>query len=243
MKPKIYAMIPARIGSQRLKLKNLSLLNGKPLIYYAIKAAKTSGVFDKIYVNSDDKIFKKIAKRYGVNFFNRNKKLGSSNTKSDEVVYDFLNNFPQADILVWVNSITPFQTNKEIKEIVNFFVRKKKLHSLITVENKKTHCNFNNKPLNYSIKSKFEKTQDLKKVQIFIYSLMMWKRKKFLNEYKKKRSAILCGNTFFYPLKNLSTIMIKKFEDLKLAEFIIRSKSKKFVLKYDKIAKDLFEKK
>ena len=30
MKKKIFAMIPARIGSQRLKLKNLSLLNGKP---------------------------------------------------------------------------------------------------------------------------------------------------------------------------------------------------------------------
>ena len=28
---KIVAMIPARIGSERLKYKNLALLNGKPL--------------------------------------------------------------------------------------------------------------------------------------------------------------------------------------------------------------------
>ena len=56
MKKKIFAMIPARIGSQRLKLKNLSLLNGKPLIYYAIQSAKDSHVFDSIYINSDDKI-------------------------------------------------------------------------------------------------------------------------------------------------------------------------------------------
>jgi CMP-N-acetylneuraminic acid synthetase len=35
-KPKIYAMIPARIGSTRFKMKNLALLIGKPMIAYAI---------------------------------------------------------------------------------------------------------------------------------------------------------------------------------------------------------------
>ena len=50
MKDKIYAMIPARIGSQRLKFKNLALLNNKPIIYYAINAAKQSKCFDKIFI-------------------------------------------------------------------------------------------------------------------------------------------------------------------------------------------------
>ena len=45
-------MIPARIGSQRLKLKNLAMLNGKPLIYYAIEAAKKSEVFDEIIIKN-----------------------------------------------------------------------------------------------------------------------------------------------------------------------------------------------
>ena len=56
---KIYSMIPARIGSERLKFKNLSLLNGKPLIYYAINSSLKSRVFDKIYLNSDNNIFEK----------------------------------------------------------------------------------------------------------------------------------------------------------------------------------------
>ena len=62
MKKKIYAMIPARIGSKRLRKKNLALINKKPLINYVIEAAKQSRVFDKIILNSDHKIFKKIAK-------------------------------------------------------------------------------------------------------------------------------------------------------------------------------------
>ena len=49
MKQKVFAMIPARLGSQRLKLKNLAILNGKPLIYYAVKEAKSSKVFKFIY--------------------------------------------------------------------------------------------------------------------------------------------------------------------------------------------------
>ena len=54
MNNKFIAMIPARIGSTRLKYKNLALINGKPLIYYAINAAKNSKMFNKIVLNSDD---------------------------------------------------------------------------------------------------------------------------------------------------------------------------------------------
>ena len=59
MSPIIYAMIPARAGSERLKIKNLSLLDGKPLISYSILAAKDSGIFNKIIINSDNDSFLK----------------------------------------------------------------------------------------------------------------------------------------------------------------------------------------
>ena len=68
-KANIIAMVPARIGSTRLKMKNLALINGKPLISYAIEAAKASGVFSRVVVNSDNEIFAGIAKRYGVDFY------------------------------------------------------------------------------------------------------------------------------------------------------------------------------
>ena len=236
MRSKIYAMIAARIGSQRLKYKNLALIDKKPMIYYAITAAKKSKCFNKIFINSDHEIFSKIAKRYKVNFYQRAKKLGGSNITSDSIVYDFMKNIPEPDILVWVNSIAPFQTASEIKTIVRFFSRKK-IDSLITIKNDKIHCNFNKRPLNYSKDSKFSKTQDLQEVQTFVYSLMMWKRKSFMKKYKKDKNAILCGKTYFYPVKNMSTIIIKKFDDLKLANYVMKSKSKKFVLKYDKILK------
>ena len=108
MKQRVIAMIPARIGSSRLAMKNLALLDGKPLIYYAIQTAKQSGVFEEVVVNSDSRVFEKIAIRYGVDFYFRPEQLGSSEAKSDSVVYDFMQHYP-ADVLVWVNSIAPLQ--------------------------------------------------------------------------------------------------------------------------------------
>ena len=90
-------MIPARIGSTRLKMKNLALINGKPLIYYSINAAQKAAIFDKIVINSDSSIFHSIADTYGVDFYKRPKHLGSSTTKSDDVVLDFIKEY-QSDL-------------------------------------------------------------------------------------------------------------------------------------------------
>ena len=50
---------------KRFKLKNLRKINGKPLIYYPIKAAIESKVCDKIFVSTDSKKIAKVAKILG----------------------------------------------------------------------------------------------------------------------------------------------------------------------------------
>ena len=58
----IVAMIPARLGSTRVKNKNLRLINKKPLIQYIIDTAIKSKLLDQIYVNSESEIFQNISK-------------------------------------------------------------------------------------------------------------------------------------------------------------------------------------
>ena len=58
-KKKIISVILARSGSKGLKNKNLTNLDGKPLLYYAIEAAKSSKFIDKIYVSTDSIKLKK----------------------------------------------------------------------------------------------------------------------------------------------------------------------------------------
>lgn len=48
------AVIPARGGSKRIPRKNIKPFCGRPMIAYAIDAARATGVFDHIVVTTDD---------------------------------------------------------------------------------------------------------------------------------------------------------------------------------------------
>lgn len=224
MKEKIVAMIPARLGSQRLKRKNLALLDGKPLIYYAINNAKKTGIFNRVVVNSESLLFKYIAEEYGADFYRRPTHLASSTAKSDDVVYDFIIHNP-CDILVWVNPISPLQNPTEIKDVIRHFLRSR-LDSLITVKQEQVHTLYRGKPLNFKKNEKFSKTQDLEPVELFVYSIMMWRTDIFISTYKKRGYALFCGRFGTYPVGKLSSIIIKREQDLMLADYILRSFSK-----------------
>ena len=59
------AVIPARGGSKRIPRKNIRDFCGKPMIAYAITAAKESGLFDHIVVSTDDHEIIQVAKTWG----------------------------------------------------------------------------------------------------------------------------------------------------------------------------------
>jgi len=59
------AIIPARGGSKRIPRKNIKEFCGKPMIAYAITAAKESGLFEHIVVSTDDEEIALIANAWG----------------------------------------------------------------------------------------------------------------------------------------------------------------------------------
>lgn len=229
---KIVAMIPARIGSERLKYKNLRLLGDKPVISYVIKAAQESKIFNNIVINSDEQLFEEIAERYNVEFYLRPKHLGSSTTQSDEVVFDFLK-YHSCDLLVWVNPIAPLQTGTEIKKAVNFMI-KNKFDTVITSKKEQFHTFFEDKPLNFNLNEKFAKTQDLKPTTSLVYSLMMWKSKTFLKQYSSRGYGMISGSFGLFEVDKKSTIKLNYEEDLQLCEAVLNINNFQSK-KYDKL--------
>ena len=61
----ILCTICMRGGSQGVKNKHTKLINGKPLMYYTIKQAIKSKIFDHIVVSTDSKKILKKARSYG----------------------------------------------------------------------------------------------------------------------------------------------------------------------------------
>ncbi len=59
------AVIPARGGSKRIPKKNIKAFFGRPMIAWAISAAKESGLFDRILVSTDDEEIAGLARSCG----------------------------------------------------------------------------------------------------------------------------------------------------------------------------------
>jgi len=59
------AIIPARGGSKRIPRKNVKLFCGKPMIAWSIEAAKSSNLFQKIIVSTEDEEIADVARSFG----------------------------------------------------------------------------------------------------------------------------------------------------------------------------------
>lgn len=80
-------IIPARSRSKRIKNKNILNFFGKPVIYYPIKEAIKSKLFDKIIVSTDSKKISKLSQKYGAQVPSlRPKSLSSSISTINEVL-------------------------------------------------------------------------------------------------------------------------------------------------------------
>jgi N-acylneuraminate cytidylyltransferase len=88
-------VIPARGGSRRIPKKNIKLFHGKPIIAYSIETAKASGLFDEIYVSTDDVEIANVAAQYGAKIHKRPEELARDEVGTQEVgraFYDWLDN-------------------------------------------------------------------------------------------------------------------------------------------------------
>ena len=84
-------LIPARGGSKRIPRKNIKNFHGQPLIYWSIKAAKSSDLFDDIYVSTDDLEIATIAEKHGAKIpFIRPKEISNDYAKDKAVREHFL---------------------------------------------------------------------------------------------------------------------------------------------------------
>lgn len=219
----ILAMVPARIGSTRLKAKNLAMLDGKPLIFYAIDAAKEANIFNRVVLNGDSEIFAEIAERYGIEFYLRPKYLGGSDVKSDQVVEDFIDKNP-CDVVAWVNPIAPLQTGAQIREIVEYF-HKEEFDTVHTVRSEQVHGNLGEQSINYNPTILFERTQDLRPISLFAYSLMIWRTSVFKADLNSKGHAFFCGKVGYYDVGKLAGLLVKDKQDLYLIDSIMRQQS------------------
>jgi CMP-N-acetylneuraminic acid synthetase len=220
----IVAMIPVRKGSQRLKKKNYLDFGGVSILENMVSKCVESGVFDAIYLNTDDHALESIADKYNINFLLREAELADSNATSDKVVYDFIKRVPCKKV-VWVNTASPLQTVKDIKKSVIQFLE---CHSksFVAVNAIRTHCVMNNEPMNFKYTDSFAKTQDIAPILKFVYSTMGWDVHYFRRKWEQGYCGLFDEKCKFIEVSDLAGILLKTDLDYQLVNAIRKGRSK-----------------
>jgi len=213
------AMIPARMGSQRLKQKNLRELGGVPLITRAIRKAKESGVFDDVWVNSEDDAFGEIARAEGVKFHKRPAELANNTATSEQFVYEFLTKHP-CDLLFQVHSIAPLLGAVRVAEFVRAMERSG-CDVYLSCVDEQIECAYQDKPINFSFEAKTN-SQELKPIQRITWSITGWRASTYMAAFEAGTTATYAGRVGFFPIARPEGHIIKTEEDLYLAEAMMR---------------------
>lgn len=131
---KILAVIPARAGSKGIPNKNIRLLNGKPLITYAINNAKQSELITDIVVTTDSEEIQIIAKQMGVAYKERSAQLSGDMVTLDAVIYDAAKDY-DVDYIVTMQPTSPLLQTSTLDAAIRNCIENK-LDTLISAINK-----------------------------------------------------------------------------------------------------------
>ncbi len=142
-KHKTIAIIPARGGSKSIPLKNIKKFAGKPLIAWAILAAKGSKLINRVFVLTDHPKIAAVARRYGAEVIDEPAELAGDRVPTEPALryaYQWLCNHEdyKADTIVLLQPTTPSRQSFQIDEAIKIFYNKK-VDSVVTVSQTPAH--------------------------------------------------------------------------------------------------------
>ncbi|GAB6041595.1 acylneuraminate cytidylyltransferase family protein [Endothiovibrio diazotrophicus] len=119
-----YAVICARGGSSRVPRKNILPIGGKPLIAHTIEAAKASGLFGHVVVNSEDDEILVAAEASGAELYRRPQALASGTTFMIQVVQEMIDSLGMADddVVSILFPTCPLRNAEDIRGAYRLFV-------------------------------------------------------------------------------------------------------------------------
>src|SRR5690606_31094721 len=131
---KVIAIIPARGGSKGVINKNIRLIDGKPLISYAIETAKQSKLLTDYVVSSDDERILSIAKNHNCPYHIRSVENSDDYSPIESVIDEVLQFLKEEyDLIVLLQPTAPLRTGEDVDNVIKMFLEDKDLENVISV--------------------------------------------------------------------------------------------------------------
>ena len=231
--PKIICSICARGGSKGITNKNMKKIDGNPLIYYTIKQAIDSKIFEKIIISSDDDKILNYSKKHNVDFLiKRNKSLSSSKTNKVDAIRDLLLKSEKKfntkyDIIIDLDVTSPLRNISDIKNALKNFIKNKSYILMTCCDSRKNpYYNIVERKKNVIkvVKNQIKKItrrQDAPKTYDLNASIYIWKRDALL-----KDNRLFHKNTSLYVMKQENSMDIDTLEDFNYVKWKILQRKK-----------------
>lgn len=106
------AFIPVRGGSKSIPLKNIKLINEKPLVYWTLKAANDAKCVDKIVVATDSEEIKKTVLNFKFDkaeVYDRDPQNAQDTSSTESVMLEYLEkeNYNPDDMFILIQATSP----------------------------------------------------------------------------------------------------------------------------------------
>lgn len=156
------AFIPVRGGSKSIPLKNIKLLNGKPLVYWTALAAEQAKCVDKLVIATDSEEIKATVLGFGfskLEVYDRNTQNAQDTSSTESVMLEYLEQagFDESGKFILIQATSPLLKSEHIDGMFEALetsdansifsgVREKQFHWIETSEGVK--------PINYDYRNR-----------------------------------------------------------------------------------------
>ncbi len=218
---KLVVHIPARAGSKRLRSKNLRILEGKPMISYAIDCAVASGLADEIYVNTDSDELAELAIQHGVKVYRRSPSLATDTSTGDDFTADIIQSLG-LDTLMMISPVCPLVTVGDVKRAVEAYRNDPEADALITCTETQMQTAIEGRFVNIDPEGSLAPTQENPKMQICNWAVTIWNGAAFLNNYRRFKGGYCGSRRILLPIDPLHSVKVSDEDDFRLVESLLK---------------------
>jgi CMP-N,N'-diacetyllegionaminic acid synthase len=218
----VIAVIPVKGQSERVKNKNLRLLNGESLLARKIRQLQSCARVQRIIVNSDSREMLAVAKKLGAECVQREPHFALGTTPMNDVIHHVVEHSPRGHIY-WAQVTSPILEPETIDRAISEYFAKLEegYDSLASVQKLLMYLWKEGKPINYTL-DRHPNSQTLDPYFCMTFGILLIER-----EVALKRRYYIGERPYLFEVTPVEAIDIDTEYDLLLAELYLRMEAER----------------
>jgi CMP-N-acetylneuraminic acid synthetase len=219
---KMTAVVPVKGQSERVKNKNLRLLNGESLLARKIRVLQNCTRINRIIVNSDSDEMLRVGSDLGAEPVKRDSHFAVGTTPMNDVIHHVILNSPDGHIF-WAQVTSPLLTPQTIdRAIAEYFAKLKEGYdSLASAQKLLVYLWKDGKPVNYTL-DRHPNSQTLDPYFCMTFGILLIER-----EVALKRRYYIGERPYLFEVTPVEAIDIDTEYDLVMADLYLRMQDAK----------------